>query len=360
MPEAASKKILLVPLDWGLGHTTRCIPIIKELLAQNVLLEIGGTEITNALLQKEFPTLTYHLYPSYAVSYPEKAGDFLAHIFKQMPKIVRAVLQEKKITHQLVTQKKFDIIVSDNRFGVRDKRCYNLFITHQLNVLVPQSKILAWFTNWKNHAYINKFQQVLVPDNAAQLLSGALTNTRGIKISVDYLGNLSRWQLNKNVEESEGSILAILSGPEPQRTMLENLLVAQAENVKSQMTIVRAKPKDEHLPTADGVTFYNHLNAQELQQLAQQSEIIISRAGYSTIMDLVAVQKHAILIPTPGQTEQEYLAEYLAAHNLFHFYNQDNFDFVSAIKKFQTEDWKAFPVFENKLKEILKKILNRS
>lgn len=357
MAHARSKKILLVPLDWGLGHTTRCIPIIKQLIALGCEVQLGGTDITNALLKKEFPDLVYHSYPSYAVSYPEKASDFLKHIIKQMPSVALAVSKERKLTQALVDTHKFDIIISDNRFGVQDKRCKSIFITHQLNVLLPQSKLLAWLTNWKNHGYINRFDKVLVPDNMDSLLSGVLTNTNGIKIPIEYLNNLSRWNYEKQVITKEESVLAILSGPEPQRTLLEKMLIEQSANLDIELTIVRAKPNEKKVPKNKEITFYNHLDAASLQKRVQESEVVISRAGYSTIMDLVAVQKNAILIPTPGQTEQEYLAEYLENQKLFHFYNQENFDLKEAMAKFKLETWSTFPVFENRLKEILENVI---
>ena len=358
MPQSHSKKILIVPLDWGLGHTTRCIPIIQEMRNQGCEIHVGGTEVTNILLQKEFPNLTYHSYPSYGVSYTVKASAFLWSIIKQMPRVAKVVRAEKQITRLLNKKHGFDIIISDNRFGVRDSMSKNVFITHQLNVLVPQSSILQAITNFFNHKYINQYDKILVPDVAQQILSGKLTNMTGIKKQIVYLGNLSRWNKSDDIVQVEkGSVLAILSGPEPQRTMLENKLIEQSSLFKGKLTIVRAKPKGKSTPIVEGVNFYNHLRADQLRQKVLEHDVIISRAGYSTIMDLVAVKKHAILIPTPGQTEQEYLSNYLAEQCLFHFYNQKNFELEKAVATFHETSWGEFPDLENDLRAIIAELI---
>ncbi len=351
------KKILIVPLDWGLGHTTRCIPIIRELLANNCEVHVGGTQTTNALLQAEFPHLQFHLFPSYKISYPKKGDSFLWKMFWQLPRISKAINKEWLRTRHLHNKHGYHTIISDNRFGVRNRFAQNIFISHQLNLEMPNSKSIELIVNIINRTYINQYQQVWVPDNEERVLSANLSRTKGIKIPVRYLGNLSRWQKLETSITLKNQILVILSGPEPQRSILESDMIHQANVCKFLLVIVRAKPNTTDNLKADNIIFYNHLSGSELQKLAEESAVVISRAGYSTIMDMVAIEKHAILIPTPGQSEQEYLAEHLANKKLFHFYNQENFTLNEAVKKYQLANWNEFPSFQNLLKKIIEEVI---
>lgn len=357
MPSSPSKKILIVPLDWGLGHTTRCIPIIRVLLKLGHEVQVGGTELTNSLLLSEFPDLKYHIFPSYGISYPRKGEQFLNHILKQVPQIAKVVKAESKCVKAIDRQEGFDIIISDNRFGVRVPRCKNIFISHQLNLFVPQSKVAEQVANMINRRYINRYDVIAVPDFDNHLLSGSLSNDSRIKPKVIFLGSLSRWEKTAVLQERSG-LLVILSGPEPQRTLLEDLIIEQAGSVDMQITIVRAKPNSKVLPIHDNITFYNHLSANALKQEVERSELVISRAGYTTIMDLVAVQQHAILIPTPGQTEQEYLVKHLQEMNLFTFYGQDSFNFKNAVSVFNKKTWGSFPSSESNLHEKIELLIS--
>ena len=356
MSHSFSKKILIVPLDWGLGHTTRCIPIIRVFIELGHEVHIGGTPVTNGLLQIEFPNLKFYEYPSYGISYPKDGKKFLQNILKLSPGIAKAIKKERDITNSLNEEHNFDIILSDNRFGVRAKHCKNIFISHQLNLSVPQSKLAERVANYINRRFVNKFDKVGVPDWDNHLLSGNLSQKEGIKKEIIFLGNISRWEYNANLKGASGA-LVILSGPEPQRTMLEALIIEQSGKLSSTLTIVRAKPNEAEDFKNDNIIFYNHLSSKDLQDLVSESEIIISRAGYTTIMDLIAMKKNAILIPTPGQTEQEYLATHLDEMNLFTFHRQDKFDLQNAIGDFRKREWGLFPNPENRLREKIEELI---
>jgi UDP:flavonoid glycosyltransferase YjiC (YdhE family) len=352
MPSAPSKKILLVPLDWGLGHTTRCIPIIQELLALGHDVHLGGAELSKAILKEEFPNLPFYEFPSYGISYPKKGNQFMKHIVGLLPQINKAIRFEKKRTHQLMVEHTFDIIFSDNRFGVRADGAINIILSHQLNLLVPQSKLVEKLANFCNAYFINKFDRVAVPDFKTDAISGDLSNSSAIKPDVFYLGTLSRWSFSEQAMKSRKGILVILSGPEPQRTLLEYMIIDQADET-AELTIVRALPQTNVLPKSKNIKFYNHLPSAQLRALVEKSEIVVSRAGYTTIMDLIAVKKNAILIPTPGQTEQEYLGRYLERQNLFLFYGQKEFDLQVALKDYKEKKWNRFPSVTSSLSEKL-------
>ena len=359
MPSPSSKKILLVPLDWGLGHTTRSIPIIQELLALGHEVHLGGSAMTQVIFKEEFSELPFYDFPSYGISYPQRGNKFMSHIVKLLPRIYKAIRLEKKRTQELMCQHNFDIIFSDNRFGVQASGAVNIMLSHQLNLLVPQSKLAGSIANFCNSYFINQFDKVAIPDFENSILSGALSSDSGIMPKAYFLGNLSRWSLSKNQDYKERSgVLVILSGPEPQRTILEDLIIEQSQEIKNEITIVRALPQSNLLPESEKIRFYNHLPGPQLQALVEKSEVVLSRAGYTTIMDLLAVNRHAILIPTPGQTEQEYLAENLQGQNLFLFYPQKGFNLKRALKEFKEKKWGRFPKTSGLLSDRLAELMS--
>ncbi len=349
------KKILIVPLDWGLGHATRCIPIIRKLLEIGAEVHVGGTHTTNRIIQQEFENLQYHDFPSYGISYTEKKQFFILHMMFQMPGMALRIIQEKRITRRLVDQYQFDIIISDNRFGVQDFRSKNIFMSHQLNIQIPGANLIAGITNWLNRYFIHRYQLLLIPDWPTHFLSGNLSKSKKLNIAKQFLGPLSRWRLGASSNIAVDGVLIILSGPEPQRTALEKLVVRQAKAYRINITIVRAKPMEPNIPEDDYVRYFNHLSSEELKQLVLKSEVVISRAGYSSIMDFVALKKHAILIPTPGQTEQEYLAKHLGSTTLFHFYDQELFDLQIVKSKYENAVFGKFPEISDELLELVLK-----
>lgn len=354
-----SKKILIVPLDWGLGHATRCMPIVQFFLDKGAQVFIGGNKKTNALLKREFPNCTYLHFQGYDMQYSQSATGFLWKMIGQSPKLLQRILKEKRQLKTYMNQHQFDLVLSDNRFGLATNDAQSIFMTHQLNVLLPQSKLLERSTNWMNHLFINKFNHVIIPDYANQLMSGALTNTHIFKQKnkLNYIGNLSRLEKTEGIIK-HNKILVLLSGPEPQRSMLEAKIVQQAKALNEQFIILQAKPELEMQNTDGNIEFISHLNAFELAYQMLAAEIIISRTGYSTVMDLIKLALDAILIPTPGQTEQEYLGDYYAKQNLFQIEHQETFDLKNSILQYRTNKLGERPKVNSYLyKEVLSKLL---
>ena len=327
------KTVLIAPLDWGLGHATRCIPVIQALLSQNFIVFIAAEGNSATLLRKEFPDITILSLTGYNISYTNKKVLFNAKIFLQIPKILRAIRQENKWLKQIIKEYKIDIVISDNRYGLYNGRIKSIFVTHQLAIETGYT-----FTNWVvqklNYNLINNFDDCWIPDEKMPNdLAGKLSNPNKMPfIPVNYIGPLSRFskqQKDKNIE-----LLVLLSGPEPQRTILEKLMLEQMNELEYKMILVRGLPgvEDKLGVNNKAITTYNHLNADELSVIIQSAKIIVARSGYSTIMDLVALQQKAILIPTPGQTEQEYLAEYLAKKKYYIRAKQSGFNLKKEIQ----------------------------
>ncbi len=326
----AQPRILVAPLNWGLGHVTRCIPIIHDLEKMGAQVFLASDGAALELLKAEFPHLPAFTLPSYRIRYG--TGNMIINIGKKLPRILFAIRAEQWETQKLVQKLKITGIISDNRYGCFTKVTRNVLLTHQLHLRVP-NKFLQWMANLVLGQALRKFETIWVPDlKKPPGLSGALAHGIPPHPSIQYLGMLSRMQYFH--QEIEYDIAIVLSGPEPQRTLLENRLIEQVIALPLKTIVIRGKTHSkEHFYAADHVEMVSYLTSKELNKVLLASKWIVCRSGYSSIMDLVVLRKRALLIPTPGQTEQEYLATQLAEKDIFLVQNQENLDLELAIKQ---------------------------
>lgn len=234
----------------------------------------------------------------------------------------RAVKNEQKQVEKWLADYQIDGIISDNRLGVHSKKVPSVFITHQLNVLTGNT---SWLTTKIHHLFIKKFDVCWVPDVSGKPnLSGKLGHLTKTNLNIKYIGPLSR--LHKKPMEEIYDLMVILSGPEPQRSLLENKLHEELKNYDGKIIFIRGVVEDEQkIATRFNITSYNFMNSSELETAFNQSKIILCRSGYTTIMDLAHLDKKAFFIPTPGQYEQEYLAKKLKKKGLVPSCKQENF-----------------------------------
>lgn len=342
-------RILVAPLDWGLGHATRCIPLIRELLAQQVDVWLAGEGAQEQLLKAEFPGLPFLSLPGYRIRYARTAWGLTWKIIQQGPKIQRAIRYEHRWLKTKVKEYGFDAVISDNRFGLFHAAIPCIFITHQLRIKSAGGN--RWIENIlqkRNYRYIHKYTACWVPDMEGENnLAGELAHPeKQPAVPVRYIGLLSRFH-KKDIAEKKGHLLFILSGPEPQRSLLEEKIIKDISHYNGTAVIIRGLPGSESLiPSTNMIQFINHLPADELNTVMQQAEYIIGRSGYSTVMDVVAVQKKSILIPTPGQTEQLYLGELLMKKGIAVCINQKTFSLDDALKVAAAFPYKI-PLIEN-------------
>ena len=328
------KRILIAPLNWGLGHATRCIPIINALLKYDFEPILASDGNALVYLRKEFPNLEYIELPSYNITYPKK-GSFRWHFLRKSPNIIRAKKKEQKVISSLVDSKRIDGIISDNRFGVFSEKVPSVYITHQLNVYSGNT---SWISTKIHRRTVHRFDECWVPDTINSSLSGELSNFKNLKTKVKYIGELSRFK--KETLETEYDLLILLSGPEPQRGMLENLLLEQLNNFEGNIAFVKGVIEDKQTKVVnENVTSYNYLNSHQLNEVINKSALVLSRSGYSTIMDLAKLGKKVFFIPTPGQYEQEYLANHLKNKNIAPFATQKDFK-IQHLKN--EENYKGF------------------
>ncbi len=321
--------ILIAILNWGLGHASRSIALIKELLQNNHHMVIASDGQALTYLKKTFPELTFETLPAYRVKYTKNPIYFQLNLFSQLPKFISTYFKEKKSIKELVKKHQVDLIISDNRFGVFHKDIPSYYITHQIKVL---SGWTSQLTSFFHQRIIEKYDECWVPDIAGKPnLSGELSHDVKLKIPIRYLGILSQYSFINTKNKFE--VLAILSGPEPQRSQLEGKLLEVFKDYDKPCCLVKGLMETEQLITKTGdLTTYNYALTDELQKLIASANIIITRSGYSTIMDLAVMKKKALFIPTPGQTEQEYLAHYIQSQKIAPFVTQDKFELVDLEK----------------------------
>lgn len=309
-----SLHILISPLDWGLGHASRCIPVINKLLQSGHQVTIAGYGRSLIMLQKEFPTLECIEMKGFSPSYPE-SGNMVMHMLFLLPNFIKSIIQEHSELKELDARYQFDIIISDNRYGVwkSDKR--SIFITHQLMIKTPKWLRFAEYLLYKVSVFfISRFDECWIPDyEESPGLSGDLSHKYKLPRNARFIGPLSRFQKPhpSPCKDSESrKITVIISGPEPQRSILEGIITRQLQNTEYSSFIISGKPESEKsLAINENLTILSHLPTEELCNRIISSDLIICRSGYSSIMDLHVLNAKALFVPTPGQTEQIYLAE---------------------------------------------------
>lgn len=326
------KRILVTPLDWGLGHATRCIPIIRELLKRKCVVCIAGNGDSLSLLKNEFPQLAFFVLPGYQPVYPS-GRSMVWRMLTQIPKFVKIIKGEHLQVESIIEKNKIELIISDNRYGCWSAKIPSVLITHQLNILMPKGYGgLAGTIGVINRKLINKFSRCWIPDYAdpKMSLSGELSSyNKDLLGNVVHIGPLSRFNSPAD-HVYKYDVVCILSGPEPQRSIFENKVIGQLRTSGLRYFVARGIFSQEHSDFPNEVLF---LNSEALQNVITQSSLVIARSGYSTIMDLAALGKKGIVVPTPGQTEQEYLAYRWNKRAVLYSMAQDNFNLNIALKE---------------------------
>ena len=345
-----NKKVIVAPLNWGLGHASRCVPIIHFLLENKFTPIIASDGISLSFLKKEFPNLETLELPSYGISY---TNNLKFGLLVQTPKILKAIKKEQRfIADFLIKNKDIVGVISDNRFGVRSAKIPSVYITHQINVLSGFTTKISSYIHQKT---ISKFDECWVPDNENHQLSGLLSTIKNKKFNIKYIGVLSRFK--KRLETQNNDILVILSGIESQRKSLEKRILSELKNYKGNIVLVLGKiEKEQIVRIENGIKIFNYLLSSELEREINKSELVICRSGYSSIMDLSVLNKKALFIPTPNQPEQEYLAKYLEKENVASFVSENEF---SVDKLENMKNYKGLSSYETKLDKNLLSLFER-
>jgi len=304
------KRILIAPLNWGLGHASRCIPIIRELLEKEneVILAAEGSPLK--LLQEEFPNLQAIELKGPEIRYPKKLPIPIYFALK-MPQLLLALKAEQKALEAIIEQEKIEVVISDNRYGLHHEKVHSILITHQLFVKSP---IFERHVQQFIHSQIQQFDECWIPDfEGEENLSGELSHGQSKLTNLKFIGALSRFKKGEvAVKGHARNLMVVLSGPEPHRSNFEAKIVQQLKQIDVTALVVKGVIKEDVQTEKinDQLSLVSHLPSATMREEMLKSAIIICRSGYSSLMDLHALDKKALIVPTKGQTEQEYLANY--------------------------------------------------
>lgn len=326
----ASQRILIAPLDWGLGHTTRCIPLIRALRKLGHTPVFAGNEIQREVIRRNLPDLELHPLDGYDVRYSRRA--LMLGLIRQIPALLRRIREEHAWLLDFATQQGIDGIISDNRYGLWHPEKPSVMLTHQPALISGMGSVGDAVARRLHYDFLHRFSEVWIPDLPDKNgLGGRLSHPNILPHHAKYVGWLS--QFDPTPSASHGRhLLVLLSGPEPHRSLLADKIWEQVRQLKEQVVFVEGRA-DVQRPKAPNVQHIPLAATEELAPLIADATWVICRSGYSTLMDLACFGKQAILIPTPGQTEQEYLAKSLAAQGRYTYASQRNFNLGKALNE---------------------------
>jgi len=354
--------VFFAVLNMGLGHASRSLPVLWDLVKRNYRLTVGSSGRSLKFLQKEIPTAEFIQLPDYRFDYGPK-GVTISGVLRKLPSLFQLIHQENRIVTQRAAAQNFDVILSDHRYGCYVPGIPSVFISHQLRFIAPAGlRIFEFLGLWFNQFFHRKFTHILIPDEfdgREGMISGRLSRISPAP-HLTFCGTLS--SVTKKSLPEDIDFLFSISGPEPQRTVFECLARNILPQIPGKKVLTLGKPESDLVerPSSD-VEVYHHPTREKMEKLLNRSKLIISRSGYSTIMELVELRKRALLIPTPGQTEQVYLAHRTQNKGWFHWISQN--DLTSPKHLMNTYhskkiDWKfSTPSTLNRVHRILEKVL---
>jgi uncharacterized protein (TIGR00661 family) len=299
LKDVKNQNILFACNDWGMGHLMRSIPIINQLLKQKNEILFAGTIFQIDVLKEYIPSIETIAFPGRAFVF-KGDGNWNMEILRNTRNLLLGIKEDKTFVQKIIIEQKITITISDHRYGFRNKTVPSIFITHQINLPV---KGIQNITNHWHKKQLQKFTSIWVLDDKNHSFAGKLSTPK-TSLPIDYIGIQSRFK--KSDLPKKDFILAVISGPEPYAEQLFLEVIEIAKNTIN--TIKCISPRNYHTETLpSNLEIVNHLSWKEKDALFYQCKSVISRSGYTTIMDLAVLQKPGLLIPTPGQNEQEYL-----------------------------------------------------
>lgn len=310
-------KVLVAPLNWGLGHSTRCIPVIDYYLCQNNEVVLAGDGDSMLLLHKRYPQLRHIQLPPLRLHY-SRTNSQVTTLFRQLPHLLHWMYQDHRTLQQLLSIEHFDLVISDNRFAFHSKSTRCVYLTHQLHICLPKAwKMFEPCAEAIHHRIMNKYAEVWVPDTPTEpSLAGRLSHPDKSPRHLHYIGHLSRFMHLPATPQPDTSyqVVLLLSGLEPQRTLLENEIIGRYQSRHETLLVVQGKPNAPFCKFTKGnITVVPYMEDTELVAHLLGASKVIARSGYSSVMDFSALSilPKCELIPTQGQPEQEYLARHL-------------------------------------------------
>jgi uncharacterized protein (TIGR00661 family) len=320
--------------SWGLGHATRSLPIIRKLIKENHNLTIISSDRSLQLLQKELgEKVTYIDIPDYPILISENTRQFIAKSMVYWPVFIKRMEDGLQQLQRILKDTSCDRIISDGRYDMYSKQIPSFFISHQMRIMNPlRFQLFERGSETFNKFFFKRFQEIIIPDFKENNLSGDLSHNLK-KIDEDklhYVGILSDFS-QLDIEKDIDYFIS-LSGPEPQRSILEEKIISQIQNLTGSIVMSLGKTEETKIPAQKDIQTYSYLSKEKREELLNRSKLVISRSGYSTIMDLATIGTKALMIPTPGQIEQEYLAQHLKKTNTCHTNTQEKLNLKKDVK----------------------------
>jgi uncharacterized protein (TIGR00661 family) len=353
------KNILITPLGWGLGHAGRMIPLSLRLKEMGHNITIAGNEECLSLFRNETAGMNLVLFSGFTMRYSNNVPPYITVLWK-LPALIIKSLRDHRILKNLIKRYQADIVISDNRFGCWNRKIKSIYVTHQLRIIFPvQFRFLEPLGIAFHRFIINKYDLCLIPDFPGDVnLSGDLSHNLSFPPNSRYIGLLSRFTSGNTSSGSHDYpnkyITIILSGPEPQKSILRKKLIDYIQLTDYMTIILEGTPGVEKINEITGrIKSYNHLPSFQMRDIITGSDKVICRAGYTTIMELISLQKTALLIPTPGQTEQEYLAQYLSLKGWFSSASQEEKNIIGYLSDAHSD-------FPNDLLSISEDLLSKA
>lgn len=337
---SVKKNILVCPLNWGLGHATRIVPVIDVLTEQGANVIIAADKGPSIYLAERYPKLKILKLSGFEPVYPSNRSMAVNMLFS-FPKMIKAAKQARIELKKIIEEQHIDAIVSDNRYEIYATKIPSVIITHQLNINTVGIQVLAKpIINLLLNHYLSNFNEIWIPDQPGIELSGKLTKSKKYIDKTYHIGLLSRfYKFSGDIRPIDSDIVIISSGPEPQKSIIQNKLINQFAGSQYKVKVLEGKPGRRVIRTMDNIELYSHVDDDMFVGMLKGARIIISRPGYSTLMDLFTLGKTGIFIPTPGQTEQIYLGNRLFNEGRAVVLKQDQINQIRGVIE-------EFPVFD--------------
>lgn len=329
-------RIIVSPLSWGLGHVTRDAPIVDYLLEKGheIVFVATGRALTYA--RRRYADCRAIELPDMPPPY-SKTRFFVPMFLKFIPRMLRAIREEHERSQRIFDEVKPDLIFSDNRYGIWSRDIPSFILSHQIRLKTPPAlSPLEVFTEAWARSHLKHFTRVIVPDyDGQQTLSGRLSHDLCFwsRDELYYAGQLST--IRPAELPQDVAVFISLSGPEPQRTVLEEIIRQQVASIEhmGKIVVTLGKPEAANKETlGQNVECFSFLPSERQQEMMNRARLVVSRSGYTTVMELAELGRRALYIPTPGQTEQEYLSRYYEEHGMYHSVSQYKLDLVRDVE----------------------------
>jgi uncharacterized protein (TIGR00661 family) len=358
------RKIFIAPLNWGLGHATRNLPLIKAFLKRGDKVFVAAHDRSKMLLESEVPQCEFLDFPEYPIRYPQSRFFVTRFMFIIFPQMLAAMYKEKNKLKQIYKKNQFDYIISDNRFCLYLKGVKSYLISHQLRYKLPKfTKKLEFLPEYFTYTFFKNYDKILIPDSdEPDSLTGELSHKmRYLQDNkLHYCGILNDIQSFSNKIKKDIDYLIIISGPEPQRTKLERLIFKQVNSLQGKVIVTLGMPEKNYKIHQGNATFFTYLNREQIHEYLQRAKFVISRPGYTTIMEMIQFGINGLFIPTPGQIEQEYLANYYEEKKWCYCVSQFKLDLAKDVEKAKKNQGfpNSLPKSEENIKTLVDKFFN--